>query len=201
MADQESGQGLLGSREAFFKNAVVMIYADQVVDQGEQKMLNRLARLLGVDSETGNRWVKEVRGGPPTIRKPESDDAKRLSLDLMVVACKADGEIQERESRMLAHVARQFGFPDEYMRERIDNITFDSAQRVLELRQHEERRQREEQERERRTREAQEKAKRDKERQDRQDLRSRMSYDQETLREAGGDTTVASMVAFLRSFE
>jgi len=94
-----------------FASIVKLAMADNVITEGEQQLLERLAKRLEISEEEYKKIVKNPDKHP--LNPPVSYDARIERLYNLTQMIFADDEVSKDEVLILQHVAVGLGFPQD----------------------------------------------------------------------------------------
>jgi hypothetical protein len=105
-----------GDKRRYLRNVIVISAMDGKVTPEEQAFIGRLREELEISRDEFDEVVAEVRKNPQRLSVPRGPEAREV-FDTLVEAARADGEITEREKRLLRKVARHIGFSEQELAE------------------------------------------------------------------------------------
>lgn len=108
------------------RNAIVISAMDGKVSAQEQAFIGRLREELGISEAEFDEVVAEVRENPHRLSVPRGAEAREV-FDALVQAAMADGELAEREKRVLRKVARHIGLSEQELSEALPGVGPDPA--------------------------------------------------------------------------
>lgn len=103
------------------RNAIVMSTMDGKVTPEEQAFIGELRERLGIGQEEFDEVVAEVRRNPGRLSVPRGVEARTV-FDTLLDAARADGEIQDREQRLLRKVARHIGLTEQELADALPGV-------------------------------------------------------------------------------
>lgn len=100
-------------------NMLVAALADKDLAPEEKAYLEELRVKLGLSTEEARAIAQEVRSGNTSLLVKGDTEQKMQLLDDLIAMVSADGEVHERESRMLQAFAKHIGVAPEALQERM----------------------------------------------------------------------------------
>jgi tellurite resistance protein len=108
--------------ERNLKNVMVMALLDGEVADTEKQFIDSLRIRLGLDQSELNELIQRVRTEKRSLHVPRGDEADEVVRLLIEAAC-VDGELDDRERRVLEKVADHAGIDRKALATMIENYT------------------------------------------------------------------------------
>ncbi len=91
------------------QNVLVMALADGKLTQEERDFIHRLRKQLGVSKDEFRQLVKQFKEHPKKVTLPRGGPAAQRAIQLMALMAVADGQVSDREQRLLDKLTKWAG--------------------------------------------------------------------------------------------
>ena len=121
------------SAERDLRNALLVVLADGMVDEGEKQFVNELRQRLGVSDDEYRQAVASVRDKSESFSLPRDATEAAAALRLLVEAAAADRVVADAERQLLYRLARHVGLAETDVDGMFDRLTATEQARADEV--------------------------------------------------------------------